>query len=122
MAINGGAAIALLAFSGALIARSNVPKDQVTFVLAKLSWFASGVFAAAIAGAFAYFTNFCYAGMAAFLQPSWEEPFIEETRKSKRWKRTALACHWLGVLSALASLLLFLGGLFAVRTAMLRLI
>ncbi|HVH73473.1 MAG TPA: hypothetical protein VM755_01020 [Stellaceae bacterium] len=122
LAINGGAAIALLAFAGALIARSTVQKQEVILVLGNLSWFAAGVSAAAVAGALAYFTNFFYAAMAALRTARWEEPFIEETRRSNRWKHVALVCHFLGVAAAVVSLGLFLAGLFEVKSAMLKLI
>src|SRR5437016_1671579 len=62
LAINGGAAVALLAFTGGLVARSTVSMANIAETVANLKWFALGVITSAFAAAMAYLTNLCYAG------------------------------------------------------------
>ena len=58
--INGGAAIAILAFLGAVISSdTNQFADDIVVVTSPIAWFAWGVALATLGMAFAYFTNYC---------------------------------------------------------------
>jgi hypothetical protein len=60
MLINGGAAVAVLAFIGALVRDEGVTIKQISGVSGSLLWFAGGVAMAVWAMALSYFTNLCY--------------------------------------------------------------
>jgi hypothetical protein len=70
LAINGGAAIGVLAFVGALAGRSNVTFPELMALAYSVAWFAGGVLAAGLMAAAAYFTNSLYARATATLNIS----------------------------------------------------
>ena len=59
MLVNGGAAIALLAFLGNF-AQANSPVAGLTSFVLPIYWFTAGVFAAALGAGFGYFTQLDY--------------------------------------------------------------
>ncbi len=115
LAINGGAAAALLAFTGGLVARSTVSVANIAETIANLKWFGLGVVTSALAATMAYLTNFCYAGAATNRQRSWEYPYVHRTAVARRWLYAAYVFHALGVLAAFAGLGLFVYGLYKVH-------
>ena len=76
LVINGGAAIAVLAFVGSLVSKGySIP--QASGIISNSLWFVFGVMATAFAASFAYLTNLCYAGSLASLTPTWDHPYFD---------------------------------------------
>ena len=94
MLINGGAAVALLAFLGNLITRSG-PSGSIVAFADSMRLFVIGVFLAAIAYATTYFSQLFYDG-----EKDWQ-------------RRTGLVFHVVTSLVGAASLALFLWGAHA---------
>ena len=91
MLINGGAAVALLAFLGNLVTRSSALANVATFA-ASMRMFVIGVFLASVAYATTYFSQMFYEG-------------------EKKWqKRTGLGLHVITSLIGASALAAFLWG------------
>jgi hypothetical protein len=120
--INGGAAVAMLAFIGGLVSNGKVlVGTQLATVAAPLIWFAMGVAFAGLATAFAYFTNYSNVGASYSMKRIWEHPWHEETTESKRWLVSYYACLGVSVLAGFTSLGLFVVGMYKVWKAILQL-
>jgi hypothetical protein len=120
--INGGAAVAILAFMGSLVA----PKGGFTLAELKsvgnsLYWFVAGIVAAGITSGCAYFCNSLYAGFRLEQKRIWEWPYVESTKKSARYRCMALWLNWIAVGFAGVSLLLFVGGVYIAASAIVNL-
>jgi hypothetical protein len=83
LAINGGAAVALLAFVGGLASRSNFDLQKLPQITEQLQWFIWGIITSGIAATAAYIVNYCYAGALLIREEIWEHPFTIESKKSK---------------------------------------
>lgn len=79
MTINGGAAIALLAFLGHLVSIST-PPGLIGSIVFPLQSFVVGLLTAAGSAGFTYVTQFCY---------------VEQTPRWNRWGHAATACAFL---------------------------
>ena len=91
MLINGGAAVALLAFLGSLVSAKTRSVPLLSFANS-MQAFVWGVFLAAVAYGLTYFSQLCYGG-------------------EKKWQqRTGVVLHVLTSLVATAALLMFLWG------------
>jgi hypothetical protein len=110
--INGGAAIALLSFDG------HLPPDQMKAVANTLLWFAWGVLASVAGIALAYFTNYCMAGVASSKARTYEPPFVKDSPTTWKWLLANRIFHIAAVIVGLASLVLFIVGMFSVRAAL----
>lgn len=110
--INGGAAVALLSFDG------HLPDGQVKAVASALLWFAWGVLSAVAGIALAYFTNYCMAAVASSMTKKYDPPFVQDGPKTAKWRVANRIFHVAAVLVGLASLILFIVGMFEVRTAL----
>jgi hypothetical protein len=117
MLINGGAAISVLAFAGGLASRDKVPLGQLTEIAATLMWFAFGVAVATLSMGLAYFTNLCVAATGFSQLKTYEHPYLRDTNKSRAFKWGGEVFRWLAVIGAVASLVLFICGMFAVKNA-----
>ena len=117
MIVNGGAAISVLAFIGALASRDKVSITAITQTASTLIWFASGVALATLSMGLAYFTNLAVAGSSFTQQKTFVQPFIQDTVKSRRYRRWAEISRWSAVVGAVASLMLFVCGMLAVKCA-----
>jgi hypothetical protein len=116
--INGGAAIALLAFIGGLVSNGKLPVgDQLVRVTSPLVYFATGVALATLAMALAYFTNYSAVSAATNMKRIWQHPFLEATPASKRWHKIYIGCIIVAVIIAFASLFAFVFGMIEVRNA-----
>jgi hypothetical protein len=105
--INGGAAVAVLAFVGGLVGNHSLHiADKVANLTTPLLWFGWGVAAASMI--FAYFTHYFTAAHAQAEPPAHEMPGAFKA-----------ISHVLGVLAALGSLTLFLVGMYEVRASVL---
>ncbi|WP_334151570.1 hypothetical protein [Hyphomicrobium sp.] len=113
MLINGGAAVAVLAFLGAL--SSSVGMEQVSRLASTIEWFAWGVGVAVAGMGAAYFTNYCHTSLANSLVRTWEHPFTVPTRSSKIWDWTGNVFHVLAIAAGVGSLILFIMGMCEVR-------
>src|SRR5262245_35097145 len=113
--INGGAALALLTFVGAL------PAEQKRAVAATLDWFAWGV-AAAVAGlACAYFTNHGLAVQERSKTFTDKPPYVIPGANTKRWSYFALLFRALAIIVGSGSVVLFLVGMLSVRAVLAKL-
>lgn len=117
MLINGGAAISVLAFIGGLASRDKVSLAAITQTAGTLVWFASGVAVATLSMGLAYFTNLCVAGSGFSQLWTFQHPFLQDTDKSRAYRRVAEIFRWLAVAGAVASLVLFICGMLAVKSA-----
>jgi len=107
--INGGAAIASLAFlANALEHVRDKPIDG--FICALLA-FACGVGAATFASCFAYLTNYFAAGVTGSMERTFTNPFLIETEKSRQQERGYARSFRISVLSAMLSFLSFCLGI-----------
>lgn len=107
--INGGAAVAILAFIGSLASHNRIQTGQLNHVANGLLIFAFGVFAAIVAMAF----NYCTLYSTAMHTQSFKPHSLWATAKHIA-EVTSLAM-------TVTSILLFLYGAFAVRDAIVRL-
>ncbi len=112
--INGGAAVAMLAFISSLATRPTVNLATMT---APLVWFVWGIVSAGFSVCFAYFTNYCIATSSSMKDRIWQHPWVSENSKSERWRKTAVWWQYLAVIAALLSLGLFIKGMLEVREA-----
>jgi hypothetical protein len=110
--INGGAAVAVLAFIGAVASKDKIDLTQIGLVAHTLRYFAAGVACAAAAMALAYFTHFFAAGVEGRKEKTFEAPYVRETPRSKMMARINLAFHVLAFVSGALSLTLFIVGMW----------
>jgi hypothetical protein len=116
--INGGAAVASLTFIGSLInSKSIALGPNLVTLTGPLIWFAMGVASATIAMGFGYLTNYSNAGIVSGRTKIYESPYFLETTTSKRWRISSTVFTILSIISATASLGLFICGMVAIRTA-----
>jgi len=121
LAINGGAAIGVLAFVGALASRKNINSQELTSLAYSVAWFALGVFAGGLMAAAAYFTNSFYSGHHGETEKLWEPPYLRNTERSlDLWHRGRI-CNWVAVTLGFISLAAFIAGLFFSGRALLNL-
>ena len=112
--INGGAAVAILAFVGGLTSQSKITLAQLTIIAHSLIWFGSGVALATRAMVFAYFTNYFTTSYIGSLIATGSSPSLIPSPKSKIVNFLKTIFHILAVVSGLGSLLLFVYGMFEV--------
>jgi hypothetical protein len=117
MIVNGGAAISVLAFIGGLASRDKVSITAITQTASTLIWFAFGVASATLSLGLAYFTNLAVAASGFTKEKTFVHPFIQDTTKSRRYRRWAEIFRWLAIVGAFASLVLFICGMLAVKCA-----
>ncbi|MPY76557.1 MAG: hypothetical protein GEU87_20150 [Alphaproteobacteria bacterium] len=114
--INGGAAVAMLAFIGHLISADKIKfMAKLAELTSPLIWFASGVASAAVGIGFAYFVNYCIGAASSAKSRHYEHPYIRETTASVRWGRATYVLQILSMLSGVGSLLLFVLGMLEIR-------
>src|SRR5262245_24159473 len=108
---NGGAAVAVLAFLGALVRQDGVTVKQIAGVSSSLLWFAGGVAMAAWALGLSYFTNYCYGRDEKSKTWTLEPPYINDTDAARWWRRWAYAFHGGALVWAFLALLAFIVGM-----------
>jgi hypothetical protein len=106
--VNGGAAVSILAFIGGLAAQARVELDQLKAVANSLMLFALGVVAAVVGMGFAYWTNYAVAAQTNRMRSG------ESTVTITRIK---IVLHTAAFLAVVASIALFVWGVFDVRHA-----
>jgi len=111
--VNGGACVSLLTFVGTLKEKAEVAKS--------LAWFASGVALACLGFLLVYLTH--YAMVTAI--GSWTSldkyPYFHLGPTARFWRTVKTAGHGLAIFAGLASLILFIVGIFQVRHALINL-
>lgn len=107
--INGGAAVAALAFFGNLAGNQSLNiTGKVADLTRPLLWFGWGVAAAVVSMIFAYFTHYATTGHAQ-----------AEEKNRKVYGGIKGAFHVLGALAAIGSLAFFVYGMYEVRASVL---
>jgi hypothetical protein len=115
--INGGAVIAVLGFISALASKDSDRIAQIVPIAKTLLWFSGGVLMAAFAAGFAYLTNYAATGGATYQRRTWNHPYVEETARSKSWRRFQIAFQRCAVGTAMLSLGCFIIGTWNVEVA-----
>jgi hypothetical protein len=119
--MNGGAAVAVLAFIGGLVAQKVVPVSDLGKIAAGLMWFTTGVALAGGSAAFAYFTNYCIATSSTKKQRDWEHPFVKETKSSTAYRWSGIVCQIFAILLAFSALASFVVGTTKMHDAVMSL-
>jgi hypothetical protein len=111
--INGGAAIAVLTFLGGIASKDKIDFASVAAVAYTIRYFAFGVALTLAAMAFSYLTNYLMAGIEMSRLRTFTHPYVSEgpTTANKKWWNRVF--HILSFGSALASLILFLIGMYS---------
>jgi hypothetical protein len=112
--INGGAAISVMTFVGALAAKPSVPGDQISAIARGLEWFAGGALAATVTAAFAYLTNYLYMSTEQEKSRDYDHPYLHENEASNRRLVWGTVCHYLAIAAVVVSLCGFAGGIWFV--------
>jgi hypothetical protein len=120
--INGGAAVAILAFLGAIASKDKIDFEQVSHVANTLRFYAVGVAFAVAAMALAYLTQYFMVSVEHAKDRVWEHPFVKDTDKSRQMARLNRIFHVLSFLFALASLSLFIVGMWTTSSKVSHLI
>src|SRR5262249_30801650 len=115
--INGGAAVSVLAFIGGLAAQDRIKLDQIKGVADSLRLFAFGVVAAVMGMGLAYLTNLVTAIAAGSVERLSHPPYLRPGKNTANLNRVRNSFHAAAVVAALASIALFLWGIFDVRHA-----
>lgn len=71
----------------------------------------------AVAAGFAYLTNYAATSDATYQRRTWNYPYVEETARSKSWRRFQIAFQWCAVGTAMLSLVCFIIGTWNVKVA-----
>lgn len=116
--INGGAAVAMLAFIAGIVGRTNIGLSDLGSVAHSLFWFAGGIVLAGITAACAYLANGLYSANQFEQDRVWEHPYVRPNERSQRMFWWARFFNWSGFILAWISLALFIGGVFAAARAL----
>jgi hypothetical protein len=119
--INGGAAVAVLAFLGGLAGQGRISVGDLGRISNSLLWFGGGVVLAGAGLAFGYVTNFCHMKELMSRVPRFEYPYFAETRETSLWQRRGLVAHWAAIVVGVLSLVAFIFGMVAVRNSVKKL-
>jgi hypothetical protein len=120
--VNSGAAVAILAFIGALASRSGVTLANLKAITSSLYWFSGGIISSGVTAAFAYLSNSLYAGHLSAMDKVWEHPYVRENANSRRMWRWAMGFNWAGLILAIAGLGLFIRGVYVAAHAIEKLV
>lgn len=115
--INGGAAIAILAFMGNVVTRDPASHKLLADISCGLIDFALGVVAAVVAMGLTYFDHFLNWKHATSQKRVWTHPYIEPGDRTAFWARVKTTVHVITVLLAIGSVVAFGWGLFAIAHA-----
>jgi hypothetical protein len=115
--INGGSAVAMLAFIGTLASKDLLSPAQLTEITKPLLWFGFGVASAVVGAAFAYFTHLMITGSSSRQARSYDEPFLRATAASTRHKIFGEIFRWIAIVGVAGSIVCFVGGLAKAQSA-----
>lgn len=108
--LNGGAAIAILAFIGALVTSDRVQSTDFRALVDSLTWFGVGVFSSTLATGSAYLAQFFYHWAESKHELTWDHPFVVEMPSRKGYDRVGQTFHATAASLTIASYLLFAWG------------
>jgi membrane protein YqaA with SNARE-associated domain len=116
--INGGAAVAMLAFIGHLVSAGN-GKLILTLPLltAPLEWFGWGVALATLGTGFGYLTNFSLGRASGEKKFSYRYPYVAETEKSRKARKFVVGFQWCAMIATGVSLYSFVYGMIEIQAA-----
>lgn len=113
--VNAGAAVAVLFFLGTIATKVSVA--QIAVVASSLIWFVAGITCGLIALTSAYLTNLYDANVGTSLSQTWEYPYNQPGRYTHYFVQMSRVVHILAIVAGAASLLLFVVGMWDVRSA-----
>jgi hypothetical protein len=115
--INGGAAVAILAFMGTVVSKDAGSHKIIEDIAGGLTYFASGVIASVAALGLSYIVHFLTYKAATSQNKIWEHPYVIPGKHTAWWAGLKITLHVLAVALAVVSAALFVIGLFAVKHA-----
>ena len=116
--INGGAALAVLAFIGNLAGKDLITASRLSHVANSLVIFAFGVVTAVIGMGLSYVTHFLAAGrVASFKKQREGRPFVTDGPTTPRYTFWAKVVHISAFAAGLLCIAFFIWGMIAVRFA-----
>ena len=114
MLINGGAAIAILAFIGQMNDNEDKELELVISLTRSLILFAIGAGFSTAAIIFGYFSNYSYFESSQYMSASHEYPYLQTNVSSKKWRKIAISFHTIGIFCVITSISLFIYGVYLV--------
>ena len=115
--INGGAAVAILAFMGTVISKDAGSHKIIGDIAGGLTYFAWGVIASVVALGLSYIVHFLTYKTATSQKKVWDHPYVVPGKHTAWWGGLKIMLHLLAVALAVVSAVLFVIGLFAVKHA-----
>jgi hypothetical protein len=115
--INGGAAIAILAFMGNVLTKDPSTRKLLADVASGLNYFVGGVVAAMVAMGLTYVDHLLNWKHATSQTKVWIHPYIESGDRTVLWARLKNTTHATTVVLVAASVGMFVWGLLAVEHA-----
>lgn len=118
--INGGAAVAVLAFMANTFAtKTDVQACDLSIYSEPLFAYSLGVILSVFAIGFSYFTNLTIANSVSSMETHWQYPFVRPTKQTENYKWRG---RWLGRITTLcvvASIGCFVLGTYSTYTALI---
>lgn len=115
--VNGGAAVAVLFLLGTIATK--VAVAQMSVVAHSLIWFAAGITCGLLALTSAYMTNLYDANVGTSVSQTWEYPYTQPGRYTHYFAQMSRFAHIVAVGAGSASIVLFLIGVWDVRSAII---
>lgn len=110
--INGGAVVAILGFLAAISSGGMWSDLQIGKVISALTSFAYGSACAVATLGLSYCVSYLNAGYEASRVRTWQHPYLADGKNSKAYDKAGIFLHIIAVLVAVASLVLFLRGVY----------
>lgn len=117
MLINGGAAVALLAFVGTLATNDAKNSFDLLVITGPLMWFVWGVALSVLAIGLVYCTNYCMSCRDVNVKLTWKHPFIKKNDNYRYWHVAVVVFQIFTYLSGVGSLVCFIYGMYDIRMA-----
>jgi hypothetical protein len=115
--MNGGAAVSVLAFVGALAGKGEAHMERFQGVFDSLALFAAGVATGVICASLSYLTNYCVAMSAARQEKIWEFPWSRQTAASRNWAAGATTFRSLAFIVWFGAWAAFVGGVWSIYSS-----
>jgi hypothetical protein len=115
MFINGGAAVAMLAFVGAFAGKDKIDLVSIAPLAPSLLIFAFGALSSVASMGAGYFVNYCRAEADGLSQLTWDHPYVERNEASNAMTKRADAFQWSAIALGFLSGIMFLWGTIDVK-------
>ena len=115
--VNAGAAVAVLFFLGTIATK--VAVVQMSVVAHSLIWFVAGITCGLVALTSAYLTNLYDAKVGTSVNQTWVYPYSQPGHDTSYFVRLSRVVHIVAILAGAASLLLFIVGMWDIRSAII---